>query len=154
MHVKYALLSSPHTIEFLETRLLLNVFRTQKILHQLTIQETLYHVSVSTYSSLKKKNHIREHKTPRSDAVSKFWFWKMQHPEWWANWASTSSKQNPSQISQGSFKRARITLLRKAGSVGAILSNGGWHVVKNQALESNKLGFRSQLHPLPSYNIK
>ena len=75
MHVKYALLSSPHTIEFLETRLLLNVFRTQKILHQLTIQETLYHVSVSTYSSFKKKkNHIREHKTPRSDAVSKFWF--------------------------------------------------------------------------------
>lgn len=55
MHVKYALLSSPHAIEFLETRLLLNVFRTQKILHQLTIQETLYRVSVSTYSSLKKK---------------------------------------------------------------------------------------------------
>ena len=55
MHVKYALLSSPHAIEFLETRLLLNVFRTQKILHQLTIQETLYRVSVSTYSSFKKK---------------------------------------------------------------------------------------------------
>lgn len=55
MHVKYAVLSSPHTIEFLETRLLLNVFRTQKILHQLIIQEILYRVSVSTYISLKKK---------------------------------------------------------------------------------------------------
>ena len=55
MHVKYAVLSSPHTIEVLETRLLLNVFRTQKILHQLIIQEILYRVSVSTYISLKKK---------------------------------------------------------------------------------------------------
>lgn len=60
MHVKYAVLSSPHTIEFLETRLLLNVFRTQKILHQLIIQEILYRVSVSTYISLKKKKITSE----------------------------------------------------------------------------------------------
>lgn len=64
MHVKYAVLSSPHTIEFLETRLLLNVFRTQKILHQLIIQEILYRVSVSTYISLKKKkSHQRTQKS-------------------------------------------------------------------------------------------
>lgn len=48
LNVKYALLSSPYAIEFLATRLLPKVSKTQPILHQIMIQEIPYHVSAPT----------------------------------------------------------------------------------------------------------
>ena len=153
MHVKYALLSSPHTVEFLETRLLLNVFRTQKILRQLIIQEILYHVYVSTYISLKKitseNTKILGQMLGPNSGSEKYSAQSGRRIE-----QAPVPSRIPLRSARGVSKEPELHCWERLALWELFISEGGWHVVRNQALESNKPGFRSQLHPLPSCNIK
>lgn len=131
--VKYPVPILPIKPLNLVTTLLPNVFRTQQILHQLTVQESPY-VSVPVYGSKKKNIIIKSQDTEVTCHVQILILKSVTTKVV----SELKEHRLPPWISQESSKRARITALRLWK--GLFSGEGSSMGSRTQALKSDRLG--------------